>query len=183
MILRRSLVPLAAALLLATATSVLAEPLPASLRGSWRIVRILPTTNTGCWTPQQAASLVGSILTYRQDAMRWRGGQVPLQDIDTRTLTAAEFRKENAGPTHPASFAQLGIHSSTVTEVDLQHEDAYILEGSTEVPGDSILMVSPTRIIVSACGVYFEATRLNSSRPATDRASETHSTHSRTTGR
>jgi hypothetical protein len=65
----------------------------------------------------------------------------------------------------------------------MQHEDAAILPASTEVPGDSVMIVSPGRVIVSACGVYFEATRLSSSRPATERASEMRSSHSRTTGR
>jgi hypothetical protein len=183
MILRRSLAPLAAALLLAAAAVAIAEPLPASLRGTWRIVRILPTTNAGCWTAQQAQPLVGTTLTYRQDAMRWRGGEVPLNDIDTRTITAAEFRKENTGPQQPASFTQLGIRAHAVLEVDMQHEDAAILPASTEVPGDSVMIVSPGRVIVSACGVYFEATRLSSPRPATERASEMRSSHSRTTGR
>lgn len=87
--------------------------------------------------------------------MRWRGGQVPLEDINTRQVTDREFRKENAG----ADFEQLGIHSPKVLEVDLQHEDADITGASTEVPGDSVLLVGPGRIVVSACGVYFEAMR------------------------
>jgi hypothetical protein len=183
MIFRHSLAPLAAALLLAAAaTGVLAEPLPSSLRGTWRIVRILPTTNAGCWTAQQAQPLVGTTLTYRQDAMRWHGGEVPLNDIDTRTLTAAEFRQENTGPRQPASFTQLGIRAAAITEVDLQHEDADITGASTEVPGDAILLVSSGHIVVSACGVYFEAVRLNS-RAKTERASETIPAPSRSTGR
>ncbi|HEX4154471.1 MAG TPA: hypothetical protein VHY48_02545 [Acidobacteriaceae bacterium] len=180
--LRRSLTPLAAALLLATAAGVSAEPLPSTLRATWRIVRILPTTNSGCWTPQQARSLLGTTLTYRQDAMRWHGGEVPLTDIFTRTVSAAEFRKENSGPAQPASFAQLGIHARSVLEVDMQHEDAAILPASTEVPGDSIMIVSPARIVVSACGVYFEAVRVNP-HARTERASEANPGQLRSTGR
>ncbi len=139
-----------------------AEQLPASLRGTWRITRILPTTNTGCWTRDDARSLVGSTLTYSQSWMRWRGGVVPLQDIDTRRVTAEEFRKENDGTPEPASFAQIGVRVPALTEVDMQHEDAAVLPASTEIPGDSVLMVAPNRIVVSACGVYYEATRANS---------------------
>jgi len=44
-------------------------------------------------------------------------------------------------------------------EVDMQHEDADITGATTEVPGDSVLLAGPSRIIVSACGVFFEARR------------------------
>lgn len=136
-----------------------AEPLPSGLTGSWRVTRILPTTNVTCWTTEQAKELIGSTLVYGENAMRWKQGEVPLQDIFTRNVTAAQFLKENGGGENSASFAQLGIHSARVLEVDLQHEDADITGATTEVPGDSVLLASPNRIVVSACGVYFEATR------------------------
>jgi len=41
----------------------------------------------------------------------------------------------------------------------MQHEDADITGATTEVPGDSVLLAGPSRIIVSACGVFFEARR------------------------
>ena len=147
----------ACAALMATtmAATTSAEPLPSQLAGTWRITRVLPTKNTACWSSEQARPLVGSTLTYSNKTMRWRGGPVPLEDIDTRQVTDKEFRKESPG----ADFEQLGIHSPQVLEVDLQHEDADITGASTEVPGDSILLVAPGRIVVSACGVYFEATR------------------------
>ena len=139
--------------------SIAAEPLPSRLQGTWRITRVLPTTNNACWDKTQAQPLVGSTLTYRDDSLRWRGGAVPLQDITTRMVTDDEFRKENSGSDTPANFAQLGIRARTVLEVDLQHEDADITGATTEVPGDSVLLAGPNRLVVSACGVYFEATR------------------------
>lgn len=139
-----------------------AEQLPAALRGTWRVTRILPTTNTACWTPEDARSLVGSTLSYSQNWMRWRGGVVVLQDIDTRRVSAEGFRKENDGGAEPASFEQIGVRAPALTDVDLQHEDADVLPASTEIPGDSVLMVAPNRIVVSACGVYYEATRAGS---------------------
>ena len=151
--------PLALALPLILANTLNAEPLPGRLQGSWRITRVLPTTNSACWAPAQAAPLLGSTLTYHDSALRWRGGAVPLEDITTRTVTDDEFQKENSGSDAPASFAQLGIRSRSVLEVDLQHEDMDITGATTEVPGDSVLLAGPNRIVVSACGVYFEATR------------------------
>lgn len=150
------------ALALISAATLSAEQLPGRLGGTWRITRVLPTTNNACWSQGQIAPLLRSTLTYRDDSLRWRGGAVPLEDITTRTVTDEVFQKENGGAATPASFAQLGIHAHAVTEVDLQHEDADITGATTEVPGDSVLLAGPNRIVVSACGVYFEATRTGS---------------------
>jgi hypothetical protein len=149
------------ALMASLTSSTSAEPLPNGLRGTWKITRVLPTTNAACWNKEQAMPLVGSTITYRADSMTWRGGVVPVEGITTRDVSAEQFRKENGGET-PAEFAQLGIRAKSVTEVDFQHQDQDITGATTEVPGDSVLIVSPTRIVVSACGVYYEATRSGS---------------------
>jgi len=136
-----------------------AQSLPSQLAGNWKIARVLPTHNTTCWDSTQAQPLLGSTLHYSSTAMRWRGGEVPLQGITMRMVTGAEFKKENSGDDGAADFMQLGIHSGSVLEVDMQHEDADITGATTEVPGDSVLIAGPNRIIVSACGVFFEARR------------------------
>lgn len=138
-----------------------AEPLPGRLQGTWRITRVLPTSNVACWSDAQARPLIGSLLTYSTDSLRWKGGSVPLLDINTRSLSADAFMRESGDSGSAARFAQLGIHAPAVTEVDLQHEDMDITGATTEVPGDSVLLAGPNRIVVSACGVYFEATRNN----------------------
>ncbi len=150
----------AAALLALTAGRLIADPLPAALRGSWRITRILPTHNVTCWGEDQAAKLVGSTLTYADRSMRWQGGPVPLQGIVTREITDEQFRSENSsGGGLGVNFDMIGVHANSVTEVDLQHEDADITGATTEVPGDAVLLAAPNRIVVSACGVYYEATK------------------------
>jgi hypothetical protein len=113
----------------------------------------------GLLDPRTGRPLLRSTLTFRKGALRWRGSEIPVEEVDLRTVTATDFARENTGPIQPASFAQLGIRTSAVTEVDLQHEDADITGASTEVPGDSVLLAAPNRIVVSACGVFFEATR------------------------
>ncbi len=151
----------AVVLLALMACPLCAEPLPAALRGSWRITRILPTRNTTCWGQDQAAKLLGSTLTYGDRSMRWQGGPVPLQGIVTREINVQEFAAENSGGgTKYLNFDMVGIHAESVTEVDLQHEDADITGATTEVPGDAVLLAAPNRIVVSACGVYYEATRI-----------------------
>ena len=142
-----------------TAVAASAQSLPSQLAGSWKIARVLPTHNTAGWDATQAQPLLGSTLYYSSTAMRWRGGEVPLQGITMRMVTGAQFKKENSGDNGAADFVQLGIHSGSVLEVDMQHEDADITGATTEVPGDSVLRAGPNRIIVSACGVFFEARR------------------------
>ncbi len=142
----------------------LAESLPVQLRGAWRITRILKTTNTGCWSVERAQPLIGSTLEYGEKKMHWQGGDVPLLGITTRTVTDDDFRRDDAGNPKPVTLAELDIPGPLVTEVDFQHEDADITGASTEVPGDSVLLAAPNRIVVSACGVYFEATRTAASR-------------------
>src|ERR1700734_2273989 len=95
---------LALALLLLSAAAPVSTPaqylgtFPRSLAGTWRITRVLPTTNSGCWTRQQAQPLLGTTLTYRSDLLRWHGGQIEITDVSLRDLTDQEFRQENAGP-------------------------------------------------------------------------------------
>ena len=163
-LLKTSLALLSGVALVAAPLATSAEPLPRALAGSWRITRVLPTTNMTCMDrqqalPQVALPLVGSTLTYRAGSLHWRGGSVHVDEITTRDVSADQFRKENPGQKTPATFAQLGIRANTVTEVDFQHEDADVIPATTEIPGDSVLMAGPNRIVVSACGVYFEATR------------------------
>jgi hypothetical protein len=149
----------AALLTLALTTTTSAEPLPRSVQGAWHITRVLPTKNNTCWNAEQAQELVGTTLSYKESAMSWRGGEVPLEGISTRQVSGDKFRSENTGSDGVADFDQLGIHAKSVLEVDMQHEDMDITGSTTEVPGDSVLVAGPNRIIVSACGVYFEAVR------------------------
>lgn len=148
-----------AALLVIASASTLADTLPPQLQGTWRIARLIPTTNTGCWNQDRAKFLLGTSLVYTQKSMRWQGGEVPLTGIVTRTINEDDLKAEFDGDPKPADFAQLQIKQPSVLEVDFQHEDQDITGGSTEVPGDSILLVARDRILGSACGVYFEAQR------------------------
>jgi hypothetical protein len=138
--------------------SAVAEPVPAALTGAWRISRIVPTSNQGCWTPQHAQAFVGTTLFYTAHSIRWQGQEVHVPEVVLRPVTDADFRAETGGDS-AATFAELGITAKTVMEADLQHEDMDITGGSTEVPGDAALLVAPGRIIISACGVYMEAVK------------------------
>ena len=138
------------------------ERLPVSVAGTWKIVRVLPVRSaSACWGEKDVAPLVGSTLEYSQRAMRWQGGTVPLTGVTTRTVSSADLA-EGKGDEGKVSLTltDLGFLSPHVTEVNLQHEDADITGATTEVPGDSVLVAGPGRIVVSACGVYLEARRV-----------------------
>ena len=135
------------------------EPVPARLLGAWKITRILPTSSIACWDDTRARALVGSTLIYHAHSIHWRGGDAKVEDAFMRQVSSEQFLQENGGSGGAARFEQLGIKTGSVTEVDLQHEDADITGATTEVPGDTVLLAAPNRIVISACHVYFEATR------------------------
>ena len=139
------------------------ERLPQQVAGTWRITRVLPVqTGRACWTEREAQRLVGSTLDYTQRSMRWQGGTVALNGITTRGVSSADLAAEApaAEGRAPLTLTDLGIQAKGVTEVNLQHEDMDITGATTEVPGDSVLVAGPGRIVVSACGVYLEARRV-----------------------
>lgn len=132
--------------------------MPGSIAGSWRVVKVLPTHNVQCWDGERARGLVGSTVRYEQGSMRWQGGTVEIPEALTRELSRRKFHDE-----YKVDLSELGIRMEKVTEIDLQHEDADITGATTEVPGDTVVLAGPGRIVISACGVYYEAVR---ARPA-----------------
>ena len=139
------------------------ERLPQQVAGTWRITRVLPArSGAACWTEKEAQPLVGSLLDYTQHSMRWQGGTVALHGVTTRAVSSADLAEEApAGEGRAAlTLTDLGIQAKGVTEVNLQHDDMDITGATTEVPGDSILVAGPGRLVVSACGVYLEARRV-----------------------
>lgn len=135
--------------------------MPRDLAGAWRITRVLPVRPEGaCWTEKEAQPLVGSELRYSSHAMHWKGGMVPLIGITTRSVDAADLAQEEPRGDAKVSLADLGFRTRHVQEVNLQHDDADITGATTEVPGDSVLLNGPGRLVLSACGVYLEARRV-----------------------
>lgn len=131
------------------------QAMPASIAGTWKIVKVLPTKNVGCWDMARAKGLVGSTLRYAPHKMTWQGGDAAISEALTRTLSDRKFHDE-----YKFELADLGIKAGQVVELDLQHEDADVTGATTEVPGDTVLLAGPRRIVVSACGVYYSAVRV-----------------------
>jgi hypothetical protein len=135
--------------------SATAQSMPPSIAGKWRIVKIIPTHNPQCWDEDRARSLVGTTLVYQTGAMVWQGGAETIAAALSRTLTRREFQDE-----YKVDLPELGIGAPSVTEIDLQHEDADVTGATTEIPGDTIVVAGPGRIVVSACGVFYSAVRV-----------------------
>lgn len=131
-----------------------AQAMPAAIAGTWKIVRILPSHNVTCWDAERARTLLGTTLRYETGRMRWQGGSVAITDAFRRTISPEAFQEE-----YRTGLAELGVHAGKVEEINLQHEDADVTGATTEVPGDSVLLAGPGRIVISACGVFFSARR------------------------
>lgn len=131
-----------------------AQTMPASVAGAWKIVKILPTKNTQCWDEARARTLVGTRLVFTAHRLKYAGAEIAISETLTRTLSARKFLDE-----YKIDLPKLGIRAASVTELDLQHEDADFTGATTEVPGDTVLLAGPGRIAVSACGVFYSAVR------------------------
>jgi hypothetical protein len=140
--------------LLAAPTITHAQAIPPPLTGTWRIAKILPTKNTQCWDADRAKSLLGTTLRYAPHRLTSLAGQTPVSEALTRTLSLRKFQDE-----YKIDLPDLGIRTPEVHEIDLQHEDADFTGATTEVPGDTVLLASPTRIVISACGVFYTAVK------------------------
>ena len=140
-------------------SGAMAGAMPVAVTGLWRVVRVLPTRNEACWDQAQARAVVGTTLRYREGMLTWKGTDYPIHEALTRTLSGNDYLTE-----YKVRLGELGIRAEMVTEVDLQHEDADVTGATTEVPGDTIVLAGPGRIVVSACGVFYEAVRVRAGR-------------------
>lgn len=139
-----------------------AQPIPKELWGIWTVQRDIPTTTISCWGEEDARKLIGTQIEYSPRLFRW-------SDVATRDpiakvtiVTAQQFHDENSGGESDSqvTFKQLGIKSSSVTEVAINHPPANITGATIEIPGDDVLIKARDKIVFSVCNVYFEADRV-----------------------
>jgi hypothetical protein len=138
-----------------------AQQIPPQLWGSWIVTRTLPAKTISCWGDKEAKALIGTRIAYSADEFRWKAAEVKNPKITTKTYTAEQFREEYSGGANDsqASFQALGIRTPQVEQVSIQHPAADITGGTTEIPGDTVLLKSKSLIVFSVCNVYFEARR------------------------
>jgi uncharacterized protein len=137
--------------------------IPQELLGKWVIRKVLPTDSIGCLDSKQAQTLEGTEVEYRADSFRWKTTNVQSSGSSTNMIGAQEFAQGNSGSGSRVDFNQLGIVTSAVEQITINHPDVKIAElsqsGSAAVPGESVLVEGPNVIIFDVCNTYFEARR------------------------
>jgi hypothetical protein len=143
--------------LLLAPTITHAQAIPPTLTGTWRITKILPTRNIQCWSADRAKTLLGTTLRYAPYRLTSLAGKTPVSQALTRTLSLSKFQVD-----YNVNLSDLGIVTPDVNEIALQHKDSAFTGATTRVPGDTVLLVSPTHIVISACGVFYSAIKVGS---------------------
>jgi len=137
--------------------------IPQELLGKWIVRKLVPTDTIGCLDSKQAQALVGTEIEYRADSFRWKTTNVPSSGSSTNMIGAQEFAKDNSGSGSHVDFDQLGIVTSAIKQITINHPDVKIAElmqnGSAAVPGESVLVEGPNTIIFEVCNSYFEGRR------------------------
>jgi hypothetical protein len=137
--------------------------IPQELVGKWIIRKVLPTDTIGCLDNKQAQTLVGTEIEYRGDSFRWKTTTVQSSGSSTNMVDAQQFAQDNSGSGSHVDFNQLGIATSAVEQIMINHPDVKIAElsqnGSAAVPGENVLLAGPNTIFLEICNTYFEARR------------------------
>lgn len=147
------------------------QSIPRQLWGKWRVHRELPTSTISCWDEKQARALIGTEIEYTIDSFRWKNVKIEHANANIKVVGAQQFHDENSGQGATGSsvtFHQLGIKSTKVTQITIDHPAAEITGATIEIPGDSVLLKAQNTIILSVCNVYFEAQRIGAPNQAKD---------------
>jgi hypothetical protein len=131
------------AFLLFVATSAAAQTIPAELLGKWVIQRVIPTSTISCWGDKEAKRIIGTEVEYATGSFKWEASAVNHPVVDVVVLTAEQFREEYSGAdanSSQVSFRQLGIRMANAKRVSIKHAPANITGGTTEIPGDTVLI-------------------------------------------
>ncbi len=151
-----------AAILVGVAVTASAQNIPKEIWGKRIIRRILPTRTISCWGYPEARKLLETEIEYSANTFRWKDVIVQSPVVDTMIVSADQYHDDNSGHGTDSSqidFGQLGIKTATAKRITIQHPAASVSSATTEIPGDDVLVKSPTTIVVSACNIYFEAKR------------------------
>lgn len=144
-----------------------AQEIPNILWGQWTIQRMLPTRSISCWGQAESDALIGTTLEYSRELFRWQNVVVRIPAVEVTQITAERFARVFSGAGKNSSqvdFEQLGIDQPQTVQVVVRHSSAQITGGTVEIPGDYVLVKDEKTILVTACGVWFEATRDSAAR-------------------
>lgn len=136
--------------------------IPQELIGHWTVLRTLPTKTISCWGEAEAKTILGTEIVYTADSLQWKDAVAKDPKVTKNVISARDFALDNSGGganDSNVSFKQLGITSARVTQLTIEHANANVTGGTTEIPGDVVLLRDPAHIIFSICNLYFLAER------------------------
>ncbi|MGC1382731.1 MAG: lysozyme inhibitor LprI family protein, partial [Candidatus Acidiferrales bacterium] len=139
-----------------------AGTIPAELIGTWTVVKTLPTKTISCWGEAEAKTVIGTDIVYTADSFQWKDAVAKDPKVTKAVLSAHNFALNNSGGganDSNVSFKQLGITSSRAAQITIEHADANVTGGTTEIPGDVVILRDPTHLVFSVCNLYFLAQR------------------------
>ena len=134
--------------------------MPAELLGSWTVVKTLPTKTISCWGEADAQAVIGTQVIYGADSFQWKDSVAKNPRVTKTVITAKDFELNNSGGganDSSVSFKQLGIKEQRATQFSIDHADANLTGGTSEIPGDVVLLRDPTHLVFSVCNLYFLA--------------------------
>ncbi len=135
---------------------------PPQLWGKWTITKILPTSTISCWSEKDAKAVLGTTIEYAEDRFAWQDHVTYNPHTTTSAVTSQQFAEDNSGGSaggSSVSFQQLGIMAPRTREITIGHSDATITGATTEIPGDTVLVVDANHIVFSLCNMYFLAVK------------------------
>jgi uncharacterized protein YecT (DUF1311 family) len=144
----------------ASAAAATTNTMPAELLGSWTVVKTLPAKTISCWGESDAKELIGTQIVYGADSFQWKDSVAKNPKVTKTVVTAKDFELNNSGGganDSSVSFKQLEIKEQRAAQFSIDHADANITGGTTEIPGDVVLLRDPTHLIFSVCNLYFLA--------------------------
>jgi len=145
------------------------KTIPEQIWGKWIVTRQIPTTTTSCWGAAEAKTLLGTEIEYSAGSFRWKHVVTTYPVAEARIVNAEQFHDDNSGNGSNSSqitFRQLGIKAKQAMLISIHHPPAEITGGTSEIPGDELLVKDKGTIVFAACNVYFEAKRVSTTSSA-----------------
>lgn len=144
----------------ASATDETGGPhVPFQLWGKWTVSKILPVSTVSCWDQKQSDAMIGTEIEYSANSFRWKDNVTRDPAAKTETITDQKFTEDHSGSGSFVNFKQLGIGAPSATQITITHPNAEITGATTEIPGDTVVVVDATHIVFSLCNMYFLAVK------------------------
>ena len=131
------------------------QPLPDLLIGKWKIVDIYKTTDLWGITGDQSKTLLNKYLVFSTISLTSCGQDVPIFQVGKKKIDVATFLEGRK----VVPFRDVGITSSSIQEIVINHNAGGNCFDTYSVPGEDIYIKSQNEILIDFEGVYLKAVR------------------------